>query len=92
MKVKSNPKWLDEKLKEYLVAISKRRKNATVIFYASAFLQKPDGNVSITREDINGFMNVLFSRINLKITSPLTGFSTLRSINLFMLISHSKTK
>ena len=58
--VKSNPKWLDEKLKEHLAAISKRRKDATVIFYASAFLQKPDGNVSITREDINGFMNALF--------------------------------
>ncbi len=69
MKVKSNPKWLDEKLKERLAAISKRRKDATVIFYPSAFLKKPDGNFSITRVDINGFMNVLFSRINLKITS-----------------------
>ncbi len=30
------------------------------MFYASAFLQKADGDVSITREDINGFMNALY--------------------------------
>ena len=61
-KFKSNiqTSWLDEKLKENLAAISKHRDNATVIFYASAFLQKQDGKISITREDINGFMNVLY--------------------------------
>lgn len=41
-------------------AISKRRGGAAVILYASAFLQKAVGNVSITREDINGFMNALY--------------------------------
>jgi len=40
--------------------ISKHRGDATVIFYASAFLQKTDYKVSIEREGINGFMNVLY--------------------------------
>ena len=52
-----DPGWLDRKLKEHLDAISKQRGDAAVIFYASAFLQKAADNVSITREDINGFMN-----------------------------------
>ena len=52
--------WLDTNLKGRLGAISKRRGDATVIFYASAFLQKATDNVSITREDINGFMNALY--------------------------------
>ena len=55
-----DPNWLDKKLKEHLDTISKRRRNAAVIFYASAFLQKTHDNVSITREDINGFMNALY--------------------------------
>lgn len=57
-----DPNWLDKKLKEQLSAISRRRGDATVIFYASAFLQKAFDNVSITitREDINGFMNALY--------------------------------
>ncbi|MDE2724299.1 MAG: hypothetical protein OXI59_13070 [Gemmatimonadota bacterium] len=54
-----NTNWLDNKLQEHLDAISKHRGDATVIFYASAFLQKAVDNVSITREDINGFMNSL---------------------------------
>jgi ClpP class serine protease len=54
-----NTNWLGNKLKEHLDAISKRRGDATVIFYASAFLQKATDDVSITREDINGFMNAL---------------------------------
>ena len=58
--VKTEPNWLDKKLKEHLDAISKRRGDATVIFYASAFLQKASDNVSITREDVNGFMNALY--------------------------------
>lgn len=55
-----DPNWFDERLKENLDAISKRRGGAAVIFYASAFLQKAVGNVSISREDINGFMNALY--------------------------------
>lgn len=54
-----NTNWLDNKLQEHLDAISKHRGDATVIFYASAFLQKAVDNMSITREDINGFMNSL---------------------------------
>ena len=55
LQAQKKPNWLDEKLKEHLDAISKRRGDAAVIFYASAFLQKAADNVSITREDINGF-------------------------------------
>ena len=58
--VRSDPNWLDKKLRERLDAISKRRGAAAVIFYASAFLQKFGENVSIAREDINGFMNALY--------------------------------
>ena len=58
----SDPNWLDKKLIGHLEAISKRRGDASVIFYASAFLQKTDdGNAAIiNREDINGFMNALY--------------------------------
>lgn len=58
----SDPNWLDKKLRERLEAISKRRGDVAVIFYASAFLQKADNNNSsiINREDINGFMNALY--------------------------------
>ena len=59
-KAQSEPDWLDKKLQEILNAISLRRDSAAVIFYASGFLQKADENVSITREDINGFMNALY--------------------------------
>ena len=59
-KAQSEPDWLGKKLQEVLDAISKRRGSAAVIFYASGFLQKADDNVSITREDINGFMNALY--------------------------------
>ena len=59
-KTQSEPDWLGKKLQEALDVISKRRGGAAVIFYASGFLQKADDNVSITREDINGFMNALY--------------------------------
>ena len=59
-KTQSEPDWLDKKLQEVLNAISLRRHSTAVIFYASGFLQKADDNVSITREDINGFMNALY--------------------------------
>ncbi len=55
-----NPNWFVESLRTSLGAISKRRGDADVIFYASAFLQKAVDQVSITREDINGFMNALY--------------------------------
>ena len=56
----SNPRWLDQTLFDHLVAISQRRGDKAVVFYASAFLQKTSDVVSITREDINGFMNALY--------------------------------
>ena len=59
-KHKSTPNWLDKKLKNQLVNISKHRDGAAVIFYASAFLQKNAAAVNINREDINGFMNALY--------------------------------
>ena len=58
-----NPNWLAEQLEGSLTAISKQCKGATVIFYASAFLQKPHIDpwaITITKEDINGFMNALY--------------------------------
>ncbi len=57
--LRKNPndtKWLDNKLKKQL---SKLRKNSTVVFYASGFLQKADTGSSIDLEDMNGFMNAL---------------------------------
>ena len=61
--VKKDPNWLDKNLRNKLSEISELRRNRTVIFYASAFLQKKDANnlnISITREDINGFMNAIY--------------------------------
>ena len=60
LQAQKDPNWADRKLQVYLDAISKRRGNATVIFYASAFLQRVSDKASITREDINGFMNALY--------------------------------
>lgn len=56
----NDPNWLDKELVKQLDSISKRREDTTVIFYASAFLQKTIDGVSISREDINGFMNALY--------------------------------
>ena len=58
-----DPNWLDKELTNRLQAISTHYDGATVIFYASAFLQKTDKNLSlalIDREDVNGFMNALY--------------------------------
>ena len=60
LQAQKDPNWADRKLQVYLDAISKRRGNAAVIFYASAFLQRVADKASITREDINGFMNALY--------------------------------
>ena len=56
----SNTSWLDEKLRTLLKAISAQRGNAATVFYATAFLQRPEERTSITREDMNGFMNALY--------------------------------
>ena len=60
LQAQKDPNWADRKLQVYLDAISKRRGDAAVIFYASAFLQRVADQASITREDINGFMNALY--------------------------------
>lgn len=55
-------KWLNDKQQEALRKISKIRKNRNVIFYASAFLQKPlvpPPMLQLTYEEINGFMSVM---------------------------------
>ena len=56
-----DPAWLDKTLYEYLEKLSERRGGSTVIFYASAFLQKSNEAVSIGREDNNGLMNALYN-------------------------------
>ncbi len=55
--------WLKTKHHAVLSAISKLRQGRHVLFYASAFLQKPQApapTISITYEDINGFMSTMF--------------------------------
>ena len=57
-------KWLITKQQEALNAISQRRGNRNVIFYASAFLQKPNAHpfsLQMTHEEINGFMSVMYA-------------------------------
>jgi len=55
--------WLDQNLIQHLKKISEFRGGATVLFYASAFLQKPDvHDTAIAKGDINGFMNALYKR------------------------------
>lgn len=55
--------WLVNNLTAALQNISKLRKDRNVLFYASAFLQKPHLNpdaIQITYEEINGFMSCLY--------------------------------
>ncbi len=55
--------FLKNNLQRYLNEISRLRNGKNVIFYASAFLQKPEvppSNIQITYEDINGFMATLY--------------------------------
>ncbi|MGI9346538.1 MAG: SDH family Clp fold serine proteinase [Gammaproteobacteria bacterium] len=52
--------WLNNQLISQLGKISKHRNNINVILYGSAFLQKPESKTtSISREDMNGFMNAV---------------------------------
>lgn len=55
--------WLRDKQTDALKQISAHRGDTNVVFYASAFLQKPGApapTVQITSEDLNGFMSVIF--------------------------------
>lgn len=56
------PAWLLTNLQASLAGVSARRDGRHVLFYASAFLQKPDApasSLTIQLEDINGLMSVL---------------------------------
>lgn len=51
--------WLNEQMQRTLAAIGTLRGDRNVIFYGSAFLQKPQAPaylISITHEDLDGFM------------------------------------
>jgi hypothetical protein len=55
--------WLDLRLTQALNAIGNIRGNRNVLLYSSAFLQKPQLpalTVSITHEDLNGFMSCIY--------------------------------
>ncbi len=55
--------WMLGRQKQTLDRISTKRNNRNVVFYASAFLQKPQANamsLQLTHEEINGFMSVMF--------------------------------
>lgn len=59
----SRATFFRQELEKYLNKISERRKGRNVIFYASAFLQKPQApqtHLQITHEDLNGFMSTLY--------------------------------
>lgn len=56
-------RWLKESLEEALGAIAQRRGERNVIFYASAFMQKPEvpaWYLQVTPEEINGYMSVMY--------------------------------
>jgi hypothetical protein len=55
--------WLREKMQSALADISRLRSERNIIFYASAFLNKPQVppfNIQLTHEEINGFMSVMY--------------------------------
>lgn len=55
--------WLERKLFNALQEIGRMRGNRNVLFYGSAFLQKPFApphSTQLTHEELNGFMSCLF--------------------------------
>ncbi len=55
--------WLPTQLKAALADVGRMRADRNVIFYSSAFLQKPNADpalLQITHEEINGFMSVMY--------------------------------
>ena len=64
----SSSEWINGKLTEQLRKVSRLRGDTAIIFYASAFLQKTRPMVSITSEDMNGFMNALYGNKLRKLT------------------------
>ena len=64
-KLPQNPPadWLRRQTIETLEKVSELRGKRNVLYYASAFLQKPIApapNLQLTHEDLNGFMSVMF--------------------------------
>jgi len=60
---KQPSEYLRIKQQEALNKVSELREGRNVIFYASAFLQKPEVHpnlLQITHEDLNGFMSVMY--------------------------------
>lgn len=58
-----DPNFLQKRIQEYLNQISQIRNGRNVLFYSSAFLQKPSApqtSLMIVQEDLNGFMSVLY--------------------------------
>ncbi len=65
--------WLKAKQDEALASVAARRSDRNVLFYASAFLQKPQlpgQNLQITHEEINGFMSTIYGMTWSKICPP----------------------
>ncbi len=55
-------RWIGQQINHYFNKISKFRNDNNVIFYSSAYMQKPGVNpylVQITPEDLNGFMTTM---------------------------------
>lgn len=55
--------WLTDSLRQALAEISQRRNNSNVVFYGSAFLQKPGVPpifLQINHDDVNGLMSALY--------------------------------
>ena len=70
--------WLPTQLHNALAEVGNLRGDRNVIFYSSAFLQKPNADpalLQITHEEINGFMSVMYGMDwakNLTLRSPKT--------------------
>ncbi len=59
----NRPAWLKNRLEGSLAAISSKRGGRNVLFYSSAFLQKPAlaaTYTQLTPEELNGFMSCMF--------------------------------
>lgn len=55
--------WVNGRLQASLARISQLREGRQVIYYGSAFLQRPDlpgAMISVTHEDLNGFMSCIY--------------------------------
>ena len=67
--------WLNSNLSKNLDDISKLRGDRNVMFYASAFLQKPGAPgafLPLTYEEINGFVSFPFKQTVQNWTRPLS--------------------